>query len=377
MMETSTGECSTPHLRNTTTMKPIMKNILYTLTLLWLLTPSHNASAQSAIGESAPTAVSQRIQSLYRNPPNDLITYTYKIPESSFWVVVIKGGELLVVSDDGNTLVSLERSALDFSVFEKGKQGYVNASSKLSQSYSAKKLPPELRSKLSKALQLKAFSKSALSSQDLEATLSRSYNFYRARRFWMIQAANGKVVIDSDTGLVFMTSRERNVASLLVVNANSDIARILNDDVKSQSIKDAVNAISKTIDFVSPTEHTVRYVFTDPLCGYCRKLHTQIADLNERGITIRYIPINNFGDRSLEPVLKLLAVEPEKQPKAVSYMKEQLSSRKSVDYKVIGSPIVTPQTRDQLRLNKTIGDILGVKGTPAIFDTSGKSSTLN
>jgi len=377
MMQNSTTECLTPHLRNPTTMKPIMKNILYTLTLLWLLTPSHNASAQPAIGEPAPTTVSQRIQSLYRNPPNDLITYTYKIPESSFWAVIIKGGELLIVSDDGNTLVSLERSALDFKVFEKGKQGYVNASSKLSQSYFAKELPAELRSKLRKALQLNASSNRTLSSQDLEATFSRSYNFNRARRFWMVQVANGKVVIDSDTGLVFMTSRERNVSSLLVVNANSEIASILNDDVKNQSIKDAVNAISKTIDFVSPTEHTVRYVFTDPLCGYCRKLHTQIADLNERGITIRYIPINNFGDRSLEPVLKLLAVEPAKQPEAVSYMKEQLSSRKSIDFKVIGSPMVTPQTRDQLKLNKAIGDILGVRGTPAIFDTSGKNSSLN
>jgi thiol:disulfide interchange protein DsbC len=192
----------------------------------------------------------------------------------------------------------------------------------------------------------------------------------------MIQTRIGNVIIDSDTELVFLTAKKNGVSSLLLVDARSEDTKVVNDDVINSSLKDAVMSISNTIDFVAAKEQTVRYVFTDPYCGYCRKLHGEMADLNKKGITIRYIPINNFGDRSLKPVLRLLAVDKENQPNALSYMKTQLSSRQKIDYASMGSPVITTQTREQLKLNKTIGDILGVRGTPAIFDVYGQNSNL-
>ncbi len=37
-----------------------------------------------------------------------------------------------------------------------------------------------------------------------------------------------------------------------------------------------------------PAEHTIT-VFTDIDCGYCRKLHREIADYNEQGFRVRYL----------------------------------------------------------------------------------------
>ncbi len=354
-----------------------MNNSLTTLALLMMFVTSNSVFAKSAIGEAAPIAVNSRILSLYKNPPTDLITYTYKIDSSPFWAVVINSGELLVISNDGTTLISVERSKLTFQIYEKGNQGYIDASSDHSQSYSARKLPTQLRAKLNRTVVLDALGANVLKANNSEGPLGRAYNFKRAPHYWMLQTQAGKVIIDSETGLLFLTARNKGVISLMIVNANNDPLNIINDDIRSNSIADALMSISNTIDFVAPNEQTVRYVFTDPFCGYCRKLHNQMDDLNEKGITVRYIPINNFGNRSLDPVLKLLAVETENQPNALSYMKRQLSTRQTIDYNVIGSPKVTEQTREQLRRNKAIGNILGVRGTPAIFDTSGKSSRVD
>ena len=41
----------------------------------------------------------------------------------------------------------------------------------------------------------------------------------------------------------------------------------------------------------SPAEPAKGYinVFTDITCGYCRKLHLEMDDLNRRGVEVRYL----------------------------------------------------------------------------------------
>ncbi len=46
---------------------------------------------------------------------------------------------------------------------------------------------------------------------------------------------------------------------------------------------------SKMIVFPAKDEKHVVTVFTDIDCGYCRKLHREMADYNKQGITIRYL----------------------------------------------------------------------------------------
>ena len=65
----------------------------------------------------------------------------------------------------------------------------------------------------------------------------------------------------------------------------------LTEQSRIQARLDAVNAVSESsmIVFEQPAAvHTVT-VFTDIDCGYCRKLHRQIADYNAEGIRVRYM----------------------------------------------------------------------------------------
>jgi len=350
------------------------RNILAVLLLTTLA--SSAAFAKPVIGTAAPLLVHKRLLSLYKDPPMPLISYAYKVSGSSFWAVVIAGGELLVVSEDGNTLISIENSRLAFKVYEREKPRYVDASSDRSQTYSLKKLPDELKPILNRLSQLEALGDYIPNLRGQDGSFARSYNFHRTPRYWMVRTSEGKAIVDADTGLVFMRGRKEGASTLVVVDSRAENAVLVNDQIRSRSIADAVSSITNTIDFVAPAEKDIRFVFTDPHCGYCRQLHGQMNEINQRGITIRYVPINNFGDRSLETVLKLLSVDKERQSNALSYMKNQLSFKRAIDYAEIGSPVVSEAAERQLELNKTIGEILGVRGTPAIFDNLGKSSNL-
>ena len=60
----------------------------------------------------------------------------------------------------------------------------------------------------------------------------------------------------------------------------------LNEYRKELLEKAKPNAITYTA--ASEQKHEI-YVFTDITCGYCRKLHTHIEELNKAGVTVHYL----------------------------------------------------------------------------------------
>lgn len=52
------------------------------------------------------------------------------------------------------------------------------------------------------------------------------------------------------------------------------------------------------IEYKAADEKYVVNVFTDITCGYCRKLHNEMKDYNDAGITIRYLAFPRGGERS-------------------------------------------------------------------------------
>ncbi len=105
------------------------------------------------------------------------------------------------------------------------------------------------------------------------------------------------------------------------------------------------------------TKHTLT-IFTDIDCGYCRKLHMQMADYNALGIRIRYMAYPRAGIDS-ESFVKAEEVW------CASDRKQAMTDAKNglpVDSKVCDAPI---------QAQYEIGHRLGVSGTPALFLESG------
>ena len=99
-------------------------------------------------------------------------------------------------------------------------------------------------------------------------------------------------------------------------------------------------------------------VFTDVDCGYCRKLHQEMADINALGIEVRYLAYPRAGLDS-ESYRKIVSAWCAKDPqRAIT----DLKLGKSIPERSCPNPVDT-----QMELAK----LLGVSGTPALVTEDG------
>ncbi len=124
----------------------------------------------------------------------------------------------------------------------------------------------------------------------------------------------------------------------------------------------ATLAIGDTVNFpaVGGKPKAVVHVFTDVDCGYCRKLHQEIAQINKLGIEVRYLAFPRAGEntptsRKLDNVWcakdRQSAMTQSKQGKVVAEAGKLCKSPVNEQYE--------------------LGVKLGVRGTPAIFAPDG------
>lgn len=105
----------------------------------------------------------------------------------------------------------------------------------------------------------------------------------------------------------------------------------------------------------------VVYIFTDVDCGYCRKQHQEVPDLNARGIEVRYLAYPRAGLEG--PTYdKMAAAWCSKTPQETL---TRLKNGQAVKDKACTDNPIAEQYR--------LGAELGVRGTPALYLADGQS----
>jgi len=104
-------------------------------------------------------------------------------------------------------------------------------------------------------------------------------------------------------------------------------------------------------------DHTIT-VFTDIDCGYCRKLHREIADYEAEGIRVRYMFFPRAG------------VDSDSYKKAVSVWCSD-DRRKALTDAKAGKKIKTKSCDNPVKDHMELGEMLGVRGTPTIMLDNG------
>ena len=106
-------------------------------------------------------------------------------------------------------------------------------------------------------------------------------------------------------------------------------------------------------------KHTVT-VFTDIDCGYCRKLHGEMAEINKLGIEVRYLAFPRSGENTAT-ARKLDNVWCAKDRQSAMTLSKQ---GKTV-------PAANKLCKSPVSRQYELGVELGVRGTPAIFAPDG------
>ena len=100
-------------------------------------------------------------------------------------------------------------------------------------------------------------------------------------------------------------------------------------------------------------------VFTDVDCGYCRKLHNEMAQINELGIEVRYLAYPRAGvdsDTHDKMVSAWCAKDPQS---AITQLKA-------------GASVPTKTCQNAISDHYGLGQQLGISGTPAIVLADGR-----
>nr|WP_321156705.1 DsbC family protein [Psychrobacter sp. LV10R520-6] len=127
----------------------------------------------------------------------------------------------------------------------------------------------------------------------------------------------------------------------------------------ANTAQEALKSVDKKDMVIYPAKgvtKSVVYAFTDADCGYCRKLHAEMDDINARGIEVRYLA----WPRSQETIPKMEAI----------WCSEDRNA--AMDQAKIGANVQAPSCSNPVQEQMALGASLGVRGTPAIFTESGQ-----
>ncbi len=108
-----------------------------------------------------------------------------------------------------------------------------------------------------------------------------------------------------------------------------------------------------------PVRHTIT-VFTDIDCGYCRKFHSEIDQVNERGVEVRYMFFPRTG------------------PNQASWRKAEMvwcakDRQKALTAAKAGESVTSEPCGDTpVAAHFGVGEQIGLRGTPGVFTNGGQ-----
>jgi thiol:disulfide interchange protein DsbC len=163
--------------------------------------------------------------------------------------------------------------------------------------------------------------------------------------------------------IVYMTEDARFLIQGTIVDLqtreNLTEPRIMEAKINAIESVGTDNMVIYSVPEGTAVKHRIN-VFTDIDCGYCRKLHDQMAEYNEKGIEIRYLffPRAGQGSASYKKAVQVWCAE---------------DKRAAMDTaKAGGSLKGKDDCENPVDDHMLLGSLVGVSGTPALVLDDGK-----
>ena len=107
------------------------------------------------------------------------------------------------------------------------------------------------------------------------------------------------LTVISDQGMLFVAKDGSRLIAGNIYDLGGDMANLGDKSLAPYRVERLTNYEDSMIVYPATGEQKYQItVFTDTDCGYCRKLHRQMADYQEEGITIRYLAYPRAGVQS-------------------------------------------------------------------------------
>lgn len=170
----------------------------------------------------------------------------------------------------------------------------------------------------------------------------------------------GLFEVATDQGIFYVNADVSNLiqGSLYQVDDNgiTDLTEQAMGKVRQQAIQAFA---SDTINYPAENEKYSITVFTDINCGYCRKLHNEVAQLNQLGISVKYLafPRGGLNSTTYQDMVSIWCAE---------------DSVQAMNNAKRGGKVVPESCTNTVAQQYELGRRLGVTGTPAIVFENGQ-----
>lgn len=168
----------------------------------------------------------------------------------------------------------------------------------------------------------------------------------------------GILMVQINGDIVYATADGKFLIQGRVVNMET--REDLTETAKSEVRRELIAGVdtTKQIAFTPENPDYELMVFTDIDCGYCRKLHAQMEEYNENGISVRYMafPRAGIGSKSYDKAVSVWCADNQQ---------EAMTAAK------LGSDPDPAQCDNPIAEQYQLGQALGVTGTPALLTADG------
>ncbi|MDX1799905.1 MAG: DsbC family protein [Marinobacter sp.] len=202
------------------------------------------------------------------------------------------------------------------------------------------------------AIQATAEDRSAAIREQLAAKLPglkiASVQASAAPGLYEVQAKNGDTVYATEDGQFLLTG------DLLQLNASglTNVTEARRAEQRAQALADFGD--KSAIIFPAKGKQKAEIsVFTDIDCPYCRKLHSEVGQLNDMGITVKYYAFPRSGPNTPSFSKYVSVWCSDDQQKALTEAKQ-------------GVRVAAKSCDNPVRAQFELGNRIGVTGTPAI-----------
>lgn len=160
-------------------------------------------------------------------------------------------------------------------------------------------------------------------------------------------------------GSVYVTADGKYIIQGDVIRLGDKQLHNVSENLQASENKKHLAAL-KTEDLIvypakGETKHVI-YVFTDSSCPYCHKLHEHLAEINAKGIEVRYIAWPR-GEQFMPTMQAIWCSEDRKA---------------AFDQAAQGLPVLAGECKNPVREQYQLGLNMGVNGTPAIYSVEGE-----
>lgn len=169
---------------------------------------------------------------------------------------------------------------------------------------------------------------------------------------------NGLLQVMTNRGLFYISEDGTYLVQGRMFNMTNGMRNETEGALSSVRLAGLNDFEGSMIEFPAKNEKYKVTVFTDITCGYCRKLHNQMDEYNELGITVRYLAFPRSGARGQtyhDMVSVWCAADPQ----------EAMTEAKS------SGDVTTKKCDTRVEDQYEFGQQVGVTGTPAIVMTDG------